>query len=140
MPKKPNTQALNFEPIEFLNECPINIINSDHIDQFVIITSQKELNKYVVFTNKEHHKCDRLLEQLSIDFSKQTLLIGKKRLVSIQGELLNQNVYKSGKNIVYNVTIKQGDYQAIGQFKFGVLIPKMATDEYVKFNISFASD
>lgn len=138
--KQPNSQALNMEPIEFLNECPINIVNSDHEDHFMVINSPQELNKYIIFNDMDEQACDRLHEQLSIDFSRNTLLIGKKRLNAIQGQLINQNVYRSGNDIVYNVTIKQGSYQAIGQFKFGVLIPKISTDAYVKFNISFATD
>ncbi len=64
-----------------------------------------------------------------------TLLIGKKALGGVPGKLIKQDVSLScdSTELTYNVEIQNGGYTAIGNFIFGVLIPK--SNATVKFNV-----
>lgn len=128
-------QPVNFTPLEHLNECEINIVDDKDEDRFLIINSQADLDQNVFFINSEPHSCAQLTEELTIDFDKWTLLIGKKQTTHIQGELIKQDVSRVGKDIEYNVTIRNGGYTAIGQFRFGIVIPKTPSNNKVNFNV-----
>ena len=133
--KETNGQLIDFIPIESLNECHVDIVDGEHTDNYLIINSQAQLNQYIIINSEDQSACIQLSQQLNVDFSKYTVLTGKKRLTAIQGELLEQSVLNIGKDLIYKVTIKNGGYTAIGQFRFGVIIPKISNDTNVKFDI-----
>ena len=129
-------QLLEFESLKHLNECDVNIVDNENIDRFLIINSQEELKTYVLFNNVEQSPCDQLKNELNVDFSESTMLIGKKQLSLIEGELVKQEVVAFDEELVYKVRIRRGGYTAIGQFRFGIIIPKVSKDINVKFDVS----
>lgn len=129
------SQLVEFKPIEYLNECSLSIVDPENADSYLVINSQEELTQYILIHEKGENACVKLSEELNIDFSKWTILIGKKRLTHIQGELIAQSVVKLDKDLIYQVRIKNGGYTAIGQFRFGVLIPKISTGTNVTFDV-----
>lgn len=133
--KEEINQSVEFKPIEYLNECSLNIVDPENADSYLVINSQEELTQHILINEKEENACVKLSEELNIDFSKWTILIGKKRLTHIEGELITQNVVKRNNELIYKVRIKNGGYTAIGQFRFGVLIPKISTGANVTFDI-----
>lgn len=129
-------QSVDFTTLDHLNECSISIIDTENTDRYLVINSQEELDQYIVFNHKDNGPCIQLIEELDIDFSKWTLLVGRKRISHIEGELIKQDVFNLDNNITYEVTIKNGGYTAIGQFRFGVVIPKISKNTNVNFDIT----
>lgn len=128
-------QSVDFEPIGHLNECSVKVVDSENADSYLVINSQEELTQYILIHESEEYACIKLSEQLNTDFSKWTILIGKKRLTHIQGELITQSVVKLDNDLTYKVRIKNGGYTAIGQYRFGALIPKISTGVNVTFDV-----
>lgn len=137
--KETSGQLIDFIPIESLNECHIDIVDGEHTDNYLIINSQAQLNQFIIINSEDQGACIQLSQQLNVDFSKYTILIGKKRLPAIQGELLEQSVLNIGKGLIYKVAIKNGGYTAIGQYRFGVIIPKISSRTNVKFDVNVVS-
>lgn len=128
-------QLVEFKSIGYLNECSLNIVDPENTDSYLVINSQEELTQHILIHEKEENACIQLSEELNIDFSQWTILIGKKRLTHIQGELITQSVVKLDNDLTYKVRIKNGGYTAIGQFRFGVVIPKISTGTNVTFDV-----
>src|SRR5690606_29842167 len=102
----------------------------------LVINTSQDLQEYILFEEGTGEICRELKNELNVDFSKYTLLIGKARLPAVQGSLIDQNVEKGADGKYnYNVEIMNGGYTAIGQFKFGVVIPKVPDDTKVQFNV-----
>lgn len=75
-----------------------------------------------------------LKEELSIDFTKQTLLICKKIISQIREELEAENVVHTDDiNYMYRTVVKNGSYTALRLFLFGVIIPKISDNTKIKF-------
>jgi len=130
-------QSVSFQSIDHLNDCSIDIENTEDEDIYLVINSQEDLEKYVIKGSVQAAQfCHDLQRDFSIDFSNKTLLIGKARLTAIEGQLIEQTVEKSGpEEYQYNVRIMNGGYTAIGQFKFGVLVHKIPKGSHIKFNV-----
>lgn len=127
---------IEFKSIKDLNNCPVNILNSEHEDQFLVVNSIEELESQILWANAVTNSCTSLKEALDIDFSSNTLLIGKKRIPHIEGELISERVFRSGSaEYTYEVSLWDGGYTAIGQFRFGVIIPKIPKGSKVNFDI-----
>lgn len=129
-------QSIEFKAVEHLNECDIDIIDGENSDIYLIINSEEELTQQILFNDEEQIPCIQLRKEVNVDFSKWTLLIGKKRLVNIEGELIEQEVVSIGDDLIYKLTIKKGGYTAIGQFRFGVFIPKISKSTKVDFDVT----
>lgn len=114
-------EDIDFVPIN-LEYSTTRIENNQVTDKFLVIDSQEDFQTKVILT-----KPDSENNSPDIDFSKYTLLIGKKKIGGIEGSLISQSVKKSCRSnkYVYSVNIKQGGYTALGNFYFGVLIPKI---------------
>ena len=129
-------QKVAFVPVQHLNDCSVHILNDEHTDKFLSINSTEELNQIIFMNGDNESFCADLKEQLDLDFSQWTLLIGKKRIPHVKGQFLEQDVYSRGKNIVYKVILREGGYTAIGHFKFGVIIPKVPNGTKIQFDVS----
>ena len=127
-----NCGRLEFIPIDFTNYSSITIVDNKVEDKFLVINSMEE------FTEKIHfkHASSDTVNELAIDFTKYTLLIGKKKLTGIAGTLVNQNVEKvcDSKKYMYKIVVQSGNYTAIGNFYYGVLISKI-TDEKINVHV-----
>lgn len=130
-----NSQPITFHALEHLNGCSINIVDNEHVDRYLVINSQEELNQYIIMNDEDHSACVEAGKELRVDFTESTILIGKKRLNYIEGELIKQSVHHFNEKIVYKVSIKNGGYTAIGQFRFGVVIPKISNPSSVEFDV-----
>jgi len=127
---------IDFNSVEHLNDCPVNILDSGNEDRFLVINSIEELESQIFWINDDTNPCLSLKEALDIDFSNYTLLVGKKRIPHIEGELISESVFRSGSaEYTYEVSLWNGGYTAIGQFRFGVIIPKIPDGTGVNFDI-----
>ncbi len=116
-----------FQAIDFSNYSEIQISNQKVEDKFFVINSQEDFDRNTSFAHNN--------EQMNINFDTYTLLIGKKALGGVPGKLIKQDVSLScdSTELTYNVEIQNGGYTAIGNFIFGVLIPK--SNATVKLNV-----
>lgn len=130
-------QSVSFQSIDHLNDCSIDIENTEDEDIYLVINSQEDLEKYVIKDPiQAAQPCTDLQNELTIDFSKNTLLIGKARLTALEGKLMEQSLENTGpEEYQYNIRIRNGGYTAIGQFKFGVLVHKIPKGSHIKFNV-----
>ena len=129
---------INFNPINVQTICSIVVQNKQVEDKFLVINSLEELNKNILLEdNVENSNCSDNSKLLNIDFTKYTLLIGKKTLEQTQGSLINQSVERdcNTNSYIYSINIKQGGYTALGNFIFGAIIEKIPTETTVKFNV-----
>ena len=132
-----DTEIVDFTSIKQLNDCPAIVINKQLSDEFLVINSQEELVQSVFFVGENPYLCDLLKDELTIDFTKQTLLIGKKIIPQIRGELVSENVLQTdGKDYTYRIVVKNGGYTALGLFLFGVIIPKISNDTKVNLDLT----
>jgi hypothetical protein len=128
-------------PVSFSTSCECSIGSSDSdygLDQRAYIINSAARLEEVLFcgNTNEMTDCDFLVNQ-NIDFAKYSLLIGKKRLTAIQGQLISQSVSKAchENEITYTVRIKEGGYTAMSYFNFGVLVPKLVDNANVSFDV-----
>lgn len=129
-------QKIEMKSIKYLNDCQVLIENADHKDTHLVINALQDLQKYVLFEGPIGDTCEELKDDLNIDFSKYTLLIGKARLTAIQGSLIDQSIEKGADGKYnYNVEIMNGGYTAIGQFRFGAVVSKIPDGTKVQFNV-----
>lgn len=114
-------EAIDFVPINFSEYKTISIENNEVTDKFLVIDFQEDFQAKVILTKSDSENTP------DIDFSKYTLLIGKKKIGGIEGSLISQSVKKSCRSnkYIYSVDIKKGGYTALGNFYFGVLIPNI---------------
>lgn len=126
-----NCGSIDFVPLDFAS-LKISAIGDETVaDKFLVINSIEEYKRLVITDGgSESPGGDQ------IDFSRYTLLIGKKKLSALQGTLQTQSVDQlcGTDKYVYSLEIKNGGYTAIGNFYYGVLIPKL-TSGSVETNI-----
>lgn len=129
-------ETVDFISLKQLNDCPVIVLNTQLSDEFLIINTQEELEQSVFTGSENPHLCELLKEELTIDFTKHTLLIGKKKTPQVKGELISEKVFHSdGKNYTYGIVIKNGGYTALGLFRFGVVIPKIPDGAKVDLDV-----
>lgn len=136
-----NLKNVEFISLRQINDCPAIVVNKQLSDEFLVINSQEELKKSVLLGGENPNLCVLLEEDLSIDFSKQTLLIGKIKIPQIKGELISENVFQTDNKVyTYRVVVKNGGYTALGLFLFGVIIPKISNDTKVNLDVEIQQD
>ena len=127
---------IDFISLKRLNDCPAIVVSSQLLDEFLVINTQEELEQSIFVGEKNISLCEELKEELNIDFTKYTLLIGKTKIPHVEGNLISENVFRPGdKNYTYSVIIRNGGYTALGLFRFGVLIPKIDNDIEVDLEV-----
>lgn len=122
---------MQFRAIDFSEISDLQIVNEDVEDLFLVINSQEEFENKINFNEGETSR------QFNIDYSSQTLLVGKVKLTGIEGKLIEQGVVTSceTKKVVYKLVVEKGGYTALGNFYFGVVIPKTTETEII-FNVT----
>lgn len=133
-----DTEMPENSQINQLNECPFVIETSENVNRFFVVNSQRELNKVLLFpVDGSNQNCQKISEEIDIDFSKYTILLGKARLTAVKGKLLSQRVERDANGIYnYYVEIMNGGYTAIGQFRFGVIVSKIDSPSNVRLHVS----
>jgi len=122
------SKSIDFRVINIEPSCQVKIIDSKLEDRFLVINSKKELEGSVIFGERDsENPCQELENDFSeLDFTKNTLLIGKKVVQGIQANLISQQVYQicTSDEITYSAEIRNGNYTAIGIYIFAVIVPK----------------
>lgn len=128
-----NRTSIDINPIAFSDLCECNIVNDKYEDKNLIIKSIDQIQQNISCSGQD---CTQMDTQFNIDFDQYTLLIGKKTLTAVKGELLSQTVSKEcGNKYTYRIKIKKGAYTALGNLNYGVIIPKIENDATVNFII-----
>ncbi len=120
---------ISYEIIDFSKYSNFIIEDTEIKDVFLVVNSIEKFNDFVKYESRDLND-DRLS---SIDYSKNTLLIGKKKINGISGSLINQsvNLLCDNLNIKYQVQIRNGGYTANGNFYFGVIVPKVESSKVI---------
>jgi hypothetical protein len=118
--KKSDCAKINFTNIAIENESDIVVGNADKVDLHFIINTKEDYNKKIALKTEDKWGLN------AIDFSKQTLIIGKKKITAVQGQFISSEVVNNcdESNLVYRAKFKNGSYQAIGLVIYGAIIPK----------------
>lgn len=117
---------VDFTPINFSNYSSVKITDNEVEDKSLIITSKTEYDKYVFIDRVDGSGFDIS----TIDYSKYTLLIGKKKINGVSGTLISQSFEKDcvSNRYEYKVLVKNGGYTAVGNFMYGIIVPKNTTE------------
>lgn len=126
---------VDFTPIDFSDYSSVIIVDEKEEDKFLVINSKTEFDQKVFIKGIDLEEYDLS----DIDYTKYTLLIGKKRVNQITGTLVSQSFEKEcGSNgYVYKVLVRNGMYTALGNFYFGIVIPK--TTLKIKFEVGLTN-
>lgn len=113
---------IGFTSINFSNYSSVIIADNEVEDRFLVINSKTEYDKHV-FIEKINAGDFNIS---TIDYSKYTLLIGKKKVNGVAGTLISESFEKdcSSNSFIYKAIVKNGGYTAVGNFIFGIIIPK----------------
>jgi hypothetical protein len=127
---KLNCGEVPFSTLDFSNVPNLQIVNNDVEDLYLVINSKEEFEEKIFLNDGEGR------EQFEIDYRRNTLLIGKVKLTGIEGTMVEQSVENTckSKSYTYNLVVKNGGFTALGNFYFGVVIPKKEEKEII-FNI-----
>ncbi|MBK1440154.1 hypothetical protein JHJ32_09170 [Parapedobacter sp. ISTM3] len=129
-------EAIDFISLKRLNDCPAIVMDTQLSDGFIVVNTREELEQSIFVANDNPDVCELLKEELAIDFTKHTLLIGKRKISHVQGGLISEEVYRSDdKTYTYRVVIKNGGYTALGLFRFGVIIGKIPKGTDVNLDV-----
>lgn len=137
--EKPGTmdkETVDFISLKQLNNCLAIVTDTRLSDDFLVINTQEELEQSVLIGVENLHLCELLKEELVIDFTKHTLLIGKTTISHINGELVSEEIFRyDDKSYTYHIIIKNGGYTALGLFLFGAIIPKIPNSTKVTLEV-----
>lgn len=129
-------ETVDFISLKQLNDCPAIVTDTRLSDDFWVINTQEELEQSVLIGVENPHLCELLKEELVIDFTKHTLLIGKTKISHVKGELVSEEIFRyDDKSYTYHLIIKNGGYTALGLFRFGAIIPKIPNGTKVNLEV-----
>jgi len=130
---------LNFAPVNFTETCRPIIIDDKNEDKFFVINSLEELRAVLSFSEEG---CEQNAGIFKTDFSKYTLIIGKKAVGWIEATLESQSLTKdcASNKITYSASIKNGDIATIGVYVFALITDKMPANTQANFDIKVSSN
>lgn len=96
---------------------------------------------YIIDTQKDFESmfvCDSGYVLPDIDFSNYELLFGSQIVNGICPTILSQELLKftNEKKIIFNITIQEGGYTALGNAYYHTLIPKTEDQYLIEFNVT----
>lgn len=130
---------LNYAPVNFTETCKPIIVDEKIEDKFFVINSLEELRAILSFSDES---CEQNAGIYKTDFSKYTLIIGKKVVTGIEGTLKSQSLTKdcTTNKVTYSANIKNGGYTAMGVYVFALITDKMPANAEVNFDINLYSN
>lgn len=123
----PSCRDMNFRALDFSEFSGMVVVDDSKEDLFLVINSRNEFDEFIDFGNEDGTYFD-------IDFETETLLMGKVRLIGIDGRLVEQRLQQCDDTVQYDLTVMNGGYHAIGRFYFGVVTSKIDASQ-VAFNV-----
>lgn len=123
----PSCRERNFRALDLSEFSGLEVVDDSKEDLFLVINSRNEFDEYIDLGTEEGTYFD-------IDFETETLLIGKVRLIGIQGQLVEQRLEQCDDTVQFDLTVMNGGYHAIGKYYFGVVISKVNSSQ-VSFNV-----
>lgn len=130
---------LNFSPVVFSETCSPIIVDTKNEDKFFVINSLQELQTILSFSDE---KCEQNAGIYKTDFSKYTLIIGKKVASGVIPTLESQSLTKDCANnkVTYSANIKNGGFTAMGVYVFALITDKMPANTQVDFDVNLSSN
>lgn len=120
-------RPLNYAPVSFTEACKPILVDGEIEDKFFVINSLEELRAVLSFSDES---CEQNAGIYKTDFSKYTLIIGKKVVTGIEGTLESQSLTKdcTSNKVTYSANIKNGDAAAMGVYVFALITDKLPSN------------